>query len=454
MRKLRAAVCCTLGIAVMTVAQSASAANWFELQGISPALAPLVTVSGYLQPTYTYMRGTAVTNGLGSQVPHLNQIAPNFTSSNSFNINRARLMIRGNINRDISYFLAGEFGNNGFTHVGGNYTPAIIDGHVTFSHYIPGVRIEAGIIRAPGPEQAMQGYMAYNFTSFANVTTQMMLQPFYKPNPSTPYGNPNPQGGVAVPGQYGEGVNAFRYTGLEATNWFRNGPWEFTYGAMVGNFGPLTATNYSNSPLIAVRLQESYIFGGHGPFQSSLTGFIWYQHATPNFNGHAYSMTRDGIGIAYMQGYMHQWGRWAKVEYMRGSGMISTGSVFSSPVTVAPAAQQAALSEAQVYPGSQNTARGYYISGGLFVTRRAEVDLRYDHYNRLPNIATQNRTFNTWAVGLQYHFTPLTRVILDYYVRNVGIPHLGAIPPAQRALPESVANSADNALELQAVIAF
>ena len=151
---------------------------------------------------------------------------------------------------------------------------------------------------------------------------------------------------------------------------------------------------------------------------------------------------------------MHQWGRWAKVEYMRGSGMISTSSVFSSPVTVAPAAQQAALSEAQVYPGSQNTARGYYISGGLFVTRRAEVDLRYDHYNRLPNIAIQNRTFNTWAVGLQYHFTPLTRVILDYYVRNVGIPHLGAIPPAQRALPESIANSADNALALQAVIAF
>ena len=49
MRKLRAAVCCTLGIAVMAVAQSASAANWFELQGISPALAPLVSVSGYFR---------------------------------------------------------------------------------------------------------------------------------------------------------------------------------------------------------------------------------------------------------------------------------------------------------------------------------------------------------------------------------------------------------------------
>jgi hypothetical protein len=132
------------------------------------------------------MPGTAVSDNLGSQVPHLNQIAPNFTSSNSFNINRARLMIRGNINRDISYFLAGEFGNNGFTHIGGNYTPAIMDGHATFSHYIPGVRIEAGIIRAPGPEQAMQGYMAYNFTSFANVTTQMMLQPFYNPNAPRP----------------------------------------------------------------------------------------------------------------------------------------------------------------------------------------------------------------------------------------------------------------------------
>ena len=450
MKKLRAAVYGTLGITVMAVAQSASAANWFELQGVSPALAPLVTVSGYFQPTYTYMPGTAAANG---KVPRLNQIAPNYTSSNSFNINRARLMIRGNINRDISYFLAGEFGNNGFTHIGGHYTPAIMDGHVTFSHYIPGVRIEAGIIRAPGPEQAMQGYMAYNFTSFANVTTQMMLQPFYNPNPSTPYAGGNAQEpGYAVPGSAGEGVNAFRYTGLEAMDWFRNGPWEFAYGVMVGNFGPLTATNYSNSPLVAARLQESYIFGGHGPFQSSLTGFIWYQHATPNFNGHAYSMTRDGIGMAYMQGYMHQWGRWAKFEYMRGSGMISTGSVFS-PAGI-PAPQQNALTNAQVYPGSQNTAHGYYISGGLFVTRRVEVDLRYDYYNRLPNIAAQNRTFNTWAVGLQYHFTPLTRVILDYYVRDVGIPHLGAIPPAQRALPVSIAKSVDNALTLQAVVSF
>ena len=452
MRKLRAAVCCTLGVAVMTVAQSASAANWIKLQGVSPALAPLVSVSGYFEPAYTYLPGTAAANG---QVPHLNQIAPNFTSSNSFNINRARLMIRGNINKDISYFLAAEFGNNAFTHIGGAYTPALMDGHVTFSHYIPGVRVEAGIIRAPGPEQAMQGYMAYNFTSFANVTTQMMLQPFYNPNPGVMYHNNGTAAApvYAVPGSYGEGNNAFRYTGLEAMDWFRNGPWQFTYAAMVGNFGPLTATNYSNSPLVAARLQESYIFGGHGPFQSNLTGFIWYQHATPDIMGQGYSMTRDGLGVTYMQGYMHQWGRWAKFEYMRGSGMISTPAVFSSPVTVAPALQGPALSDAQVYPGSQNTAHGYYVSGGLFVTRRVEVDLRYDYYNRLPNIAAQNRTFSTWAVGLQYHFTPLTRVILDYYVRSVGIPHPGAIKPSP-TLAESIANSADNELALQAVIAF
>lgn len=446
-KRIRVAVCCTCGMAVLALTQSASAANWFELQGVSPALAPLVTVSGYFEPAYTYLPGTAAANG---QVPHLNMIGPNFTSSDSFNIDRARLMIRGNINKDISYFLAGEFGNNAFTHVGGSYTPGLLDGHVTFSHYIPGVRIEAGIIRAPGPEQAMQGYMAYNFTSFANVTTQMMLQPFYNPNPSTPYAVSGP--GYAVPGSDGEGNNAFRYTGVEAMDWFRNGPWEFTYGAMVGNFGPLTATNYSNSPLVAARLQESYIFGGHGPFQSSVTGFIWYQHANPNFNGRSYSMTRDGIGIAYMQGYMHQWGRWAKFEYMRGSGMIATPAVFSSAGI--PALQQNALADAQVYPGSQNTANGYYISGGLFATRRIEIDLRYDYYDRLPNLPAQERTFSTWAVGLQYHFTPLTRVLLDYYVRNVGIPNLGAIPPAQRALPESIANGADNEIALQAVIAF
>lgn len=426
------------------------AANWFMLQGVSPKGAPPAYLAGYLTPSYLYENGSKAANG---EVPHLNTIAPDFTSSNTFNIRQARPQIRGRVNNDISYFFSAAFGNNGFNHVRGDYRPGLIDAHGTFSHYIPGMRIEAGIIRAPEGDQAMQGYMAYQFasTNFATVTTQLELQNFYDNNQVNPY-QKLPTTGYAVPGSDILGNNGFRYTGVEAMDWFRRGPWEFTYAAMLGNFGPLTSTNQSNRPLFSGRLQESYVFGGKGPFRSDLTGYVWYQHANPSFNGSNYRFTREGTGITYLQGYMQPWGRWVKAEYISGSGLINSPSVFS-PSEV-PSSQVAAQAQTQVYPGSENTAHGYYVGAGLFLTNRLEADVRYDYYDRLPNLAAQEREFKTYAFGLQYQFTPLIRVLADVFIRNVDIPNPGAIATSQRSFAQSVVNSADNELAIQAVIGF
>ncbi len=442
-------ISCALACAALATGsiESASAANWFKLEGISPPKAPLVHLSGFIIPLYKYMNGTTAVNG---QVPKINLVAPQDTSSKSFNILFAHIMLRGNINKHISYMMAGEFGNNQFTHVGGNYTPQLMDAHATFS-YIPGARIEAGIIRAPGAEEAMQGYPNFAFGfNYTTVTQQLILQPFYSANTTYTSG---PYGSYSVPGTNVLGNNAFRYPGAEVMDWFRAGNMEYAYGIMVGNFGRLTATNSSNGPLVAGRVQASYLLKGfgpdRGPFRSDVTGFLWYQHANPIFNGQSYSMTRDGLGITYTQGYMHRWGRWAKFEYMRGSGMIDAPAVFNTYLAAPPA-----LTDAQVYPGSQNKASGYYVSGGLFVTNRLELDLRYDVYDRLPNIAPQERVFKTWAIGGQYHITKFTRVMVDYFVRSVKIPHLSSIPPAQRALPQSVAGAADNEIAITAFVAF
>ncbi|MHB1496017.1 MAG: porin, partial [Acidithiobacillus sp.] len=112
---------------------------------------------------------------------------------------------------------------------------------------------------------------------------------------------------------------------------------------------------------------------------------------------------------------------------------------------------------AQIYPGSQNKASGYYVSGGLFVTNRLELDLRYDVYDRLPNIAQQERVFKTWAIGGQYHITKFTRVMVDYFVRSVNIPNLSSFTAAQQAqktLAQSVAGAADNEIAITAFVAF
>ncbi|MHB1580640.1 MAG: porin [Acidithiobacillus sp.] len=421
----------------------ASAANWFKLLN-EPPTSHALAIYGYLGPTYTYTGGTAAANG---QVPLANLIAPQFTSHNSFSMLYARLMARGMINKHISYFLGIEFGNNLYVSPDGKYIPKIINAAATFS-YIPGVRIAAGVMAPPGSEAAMEGYMDYQFTGFSVVSAQLMLQPYYNPSPLTSY-TPNGNGGFLVPSSDYQGIDPFRNTGVEATDWFRNGPWQFAYGAFVGNYGPPLASNESNGPFVAGRIQESYIFGGHGPFRSDITGFLWYQHANPLFNGHTYSLSRSGLGLTYMQNFMHPWGRWVKFEYMRGSGMITGPAAFNETANMPPV-----LYEPSVYPGSSNTANGYYVGGGLFVTHRLEVDMRYDRYDLLPNIPAQNRVFKTWAVGFQYHFTPLTRVLVDYYIRGLDIPHIDAIPPAGRGLAESISHAFDNEISVQAIIGF
>ena len=416
-------------------APGAEAANWFELQGISPAKAPLFGVSGFIEPTIWVQPGTE--DGLLHEVPHINLVGPDFSQGTTAGILRARIMFRGNLNPNISYFVAGEFGNNGYTHVRSGYQPGLIDGHVTFS-YIPGARVEVGLIRAPSSEGAMQGFMTYNYVISSTVINQLMNQPML----NSAYISKDSPAGYLIPGTEKLGVNGYRYPGAMIFDWFRSGPWEFTYGAMVGMYGTVAAGNQSNEPMEAVRLQEAYILGGKGPFRSDIQGGIWYQHAVPRFDGTNYDMNRYGADLQYLQGYMHPWGRQFRFEYMRGNGWIDAPAAFNKADL-----KQAALYQTQLYPGIGNKAWGYMVEGGLFLTKNIEVNLRYDYYNRLPNNPAQNRIFKTYALGLQYHFTPLTKVMAGYYFRTLDVPH-------PNATSESVASAVDNVFALQAMIAF
>jgi len=446
----------TRGIALaLTMAVSAayfttaSAANWFKIQDTNPKKVPLI--SGFIEPDVFAMAGTPaqiynpVLKRYISAIPHDNLVGPNFSQSTTGIIQRARLMIRGWINPHISYFFAGEFGNNAATVVRGQYTPQLQDGRFTFSGYIPWVRVEAGIIRAPSAEDAMNGYMSYNYVVFPTVINQLMLQPFYAARPSSPYAA-GPSGSVLIPSSEALGVNAFRYPGIQLFDWKTWGHWQIAYGAMVGMYGSVAAGDLSSSPLYAARLQGSYIFGGHGPFRSDVTAWVWYQNAQPDYLGHAYTMQREGAGFQYLQGYMHQWGRQLKFEYMRGNGWISAPAAFSQALGLQPA-----LYNDQLYTNINNTAYGYYIEGGLFLTKRIEANVRYDYYNRLPNLAAvgQERVFKTWALALQYHFTPFTKLMAGYYFRTLQAP--GVAPNSPGA---AVSAATDNEFAMQAMITF
>ena len=66
---------------------SAAAANWFKLEGISPAQAPLLNFSGFFIPLYKYMNGTAAENG---QIPRFNLVAPQDTSRVNLGVRKRR----------------------------------------------------------------------------------------------------------------------------------------------------------------------------------------------------------------------------------------------------------------------------------------------------------------------------------------------------------------------------
>ena len=433
---------------LVCMSQCVDAANWFKLQDLNPKNVSLF--SGFIEPSIFSMAGTEASiynpqlHRYINAIPHANLVGPNFDQSSTGTIQRARLMIRGWVNPHVSYFFAGEFGNNAATMIRGQYQPQLQDGHVVLS-YIPGARLEVGIIRAPSAEDAMNGYMSYNYVVFPTVINQLMLQPLYVSNPGQPYAA-GPDGSALISSTQTLGVNAFRYPGVQLFDWKNWGHWQIAYGAMVGMYGSVSAGNQSSHPLYAARLQGSYIFSGHGPFRSDVTAWVWYQNAQPTLMHHSYTMQREGVGFQYLQGYMHPWGRQLKFEYMRGNGWIDAPAAFSQQLGLAPA-----LTQAQLYPNLSNTAAGYYVEGGLFLTKNIEMNLRYDYYDRLSNLAAVGgeRIFKTWALALQYHITPITKIMAGYYFRTIEAPNVAANSPGA-----IVSKAVDNEFAMQAMISF
>lgn len=429
---------------------SANAANWFEIQTVSLPEWGKGTFFGFLEPTYTDMKYTPAING---QIPKADYIGPTFDNTTDIAMQRARLFLRGNVTPDISYYLGAEGGQNGYTYSYGNYAPRMIDANMTFSHFIPGVRVEVGIIRAPGPEGAMEGFMDFNFLDqFPTVIGQLMQPSFY--DKSTTYRSVG-NGGFAVPTIDMSSNNGFRYPGVQAEDWFRLKPnLELAYGVMLGDNGLQFDPGTTNGPIAAGRLQMSYLFdNGKGRFfRNDLTGFVWYQQSRPELNGTSSTMVRDGFGFTYMRNYMQPGGTTLKAEYIAGTGDIAAPAAFNSAPGLSPGQYDTTF-----YPGSSNRAYGYDISSGYCITSKIELNLRYDYYDRLPNLAAQERIFKDVGAGIQYHFSPLTRVVADYFVRRVDIPNPSAIGAAGSPalnLANSTVNGIGNEFNIYAVFAF
>ncbi len=452
-------------------AQYAQAANWLQLYNTEPpGVAPAVKVWGFVQPDYASAQGNAVTGLMGppsvtafnGTVPNFNLIGPDLKSSNTFNLLRARIGMRGTLSPlddKLTYFVLAEFGNNGLTHFSGKH-PVMTDAFVTWNASEV-ARFSIGLQKVPGGWESRVGIPVLPFVNYSTASLQNTLERFISPNAAV---TATTNGGYQfVPSSSNvEGYGAFRDIGVKVFNWFNRGPWEYAYAFMVGNGGPITSTSSTNGLDTYGMLRTSYVFDGKGPYRNDAGVWAWFHNGQRKINQiGTHDIKRWGVGGEYSRNQRKTGGYSMHAGYMHASGWIlapapfqydgSTASNYTGPALGA----YNNLTQWTIYPGSNNTSSGVYAQGGYFVAHNIELQLRYDEYNRLKNDPALQRDFKTWTVGAQYYLTNNTRLTLNYAIQKLTVPHPDAITnPVQRNNAQAIARSMGNRLDLQLTAQF
>jgi len=416
-----------IGVAILSCASTAHAANWLMLQGTEPAgQSARAKVWGFVQ--VQYQKDNSDPNAAGLYAPP-KLIGPNLTEQDGFNVNRARIGIRGTgfpLDTSVNYFLLAEFGNNGIT-APGDRNARVTDASITLNQ-IPGARVRAGLFKYPGAEEGLQAIHVFDYINFTTVTNQLLLERFPNDNgnfESNANGGPVPIPTDSGAGKFDSSVGAFRDTGIQIFDTFKSGTWEHSYAFMVGNGNGLNYGNSDGNYDKYLYWSSENVYGGKGCRRQGLKMFAWGQtgkrllDSTDDgaYNPTTHDRDRSGLGVKYLQ---RPW-RFS-AEYMQGEGMIFLG----------PDKPSFKLNPAPGGDGTEGKANGYYLEGGFYIPNsKWEIDLRYDVYNRLTDNAAMpagapppvaNKTlemqFNTITIGAQYHINKKTRINMEIANRD------------------------------------
>ncbi len=389
-----------LALAGALGSQSVQAANWLMLQGTeADHKAPRAKVWGFVQAEYQQTDNTLLKAGPGvGTEAAFNQLAPQLTSSQGFNIKRARIGVRGAnfpLDNKTNYFLLAELGNNGIT-TGGNASQGqLTDASVTFNH-IPGARVRAGLFKTPGSEESFQAAAVFNYVNFTSATDRLLIE-----RPFT-----NSSGDTARSGP----VSAVRDTGLQVFDAFRMGEWEHTYAVMVGNGGGLATTNQDNDLDTYAYVSTEKVFGSSkGGRRHGMKFYAWNHDGKRTIDGTSgHKRTRSGLGTTYFDGKYR-----LAAEYIQADGMIYGGT--SGARTPA----NGGTFSVQV----DEKANGYHVDLGYRVIPNLELNARYDVLNSGTEVADNLREFTTTTLGAQYFFNKKTSVRANYEMRDIDAPN-------------------------------
>ncbi len=342
------------------------AANWLMLQGTEPTAATeRAKLWGLIQGQYQHDFSEA---NSANQYTANKLIGPNLTSNKMFNVNRARIGIRGTgfpLESKINYFILSELGNNGITMASKHVK--LTETSVTFNH-LPFAWIRVGLFKYPGSEESLQAIHVSNYINFSSVTNGMMLERFPNDDNFFKKKTANDQSantdaqllGVTINGLQ-KPVGAFRDTGLQIFDTIKRwSNWEHSYALMIGNGNGLNLGDNNGNKNMYYYWSSERIFAGQGGKREGVKLFAWHQSGQraydkdfsnetidsydPGADGIAgtsddrsakksligrssgkkqyrhYQRTRTGLGIKYLKNPYR-----VSAEYIRGSGMIFLG---------------------------------------------------------------------------------------------------------------------------------
>ena len=476
-KKVALAATCTalLGGAMTT----ASAANWLMLQGTERAdQAPRAKMWGFIQPTYLSSGDTKLPAGpFAGQNSQFNTHQPDLASSATFQITRARLGVRGvalPLDNKVNYFLLAEYGNNGITQVGGGSgSVKLTDATVTLNH-IKGMRVRLGQMKVPMSEEVYQGIMTFNYINMTNMANQQLIErPFWTDGntacittavaPATvSHANYLKFCNGDAQAQFRSSAVAVRDTGIQLFDTFKtDGGWEHSYALLYGN-GGANKDNRDGEFDTSVYWSSEKVFSGKGPWRDHMKFFAWntsgkrtlYDSATLNAGGtlesaeKLYDRNLTGLGFIYQKGKIRFW-----TELTQAEGMIFTGSTAGA---VPGAVNNAGTQVAQFTMAPTGESDGGYVDFGYKITPKIELDVRYDWYNRVTNLAAgAERKYETTTLGLQYKFNKKTKLLLNYEMRQLDAPGAASSStPGPAGVPNKIAESMTDKISAQVFVLF
>lgn len=421
-------------LGLLSVSSQVQAANWLMLQGTEKTdAAPRAKVWGFVQAQYQKDSSTA--SAAGKYVPP-KLIGPNLTSQQQFNVNRARIGVRGigmPLDSTINYFTLMEMGNNGIT---GGGPMRISDASITINR-VPGARVRMGLFKTPGSEEGLQAIHVFDYINFTSAGNQLLLEraptKTYTANAAA---TATPNDGTLS--AFGGPVSAYRDTGVQVFDSFKINGWDHSYAVMFGNGNGLNnGDNDSEMDTYAYWSSEK-TFSGQGPRAKSLKLFAWNQSGKrlldntndATNNATSFQRNRSGFGAKYSKD-AHR----VAFEYITADGMVFVGP--DKPTFDINGAGAGG-------DGSTGKASGFYLDYGYAIPgTNFQVDARYDVLNRLEGDKFEF-AFKTTTLGVNYFFNKKSRLTINLENRNIN-----AVNFASGAGPNANLDGVDSRLAVQ-----